>query len=213
LGWAFQETVVRFGWRFAAIVGAASGLALAVPAKAQFSGSYKFLEAVKKKDGQEVTDMLALPGSTVVNTKDVSTGDTALHIVVARRDEVWIRFLAAKGANVNARNNKGETPLQLASNLGFVEGVETLIKLGAKVDEPNSTGETPLISATHRKDAGLARVLLKAGANARRNDNSGRSAYDYAMLDGRSNPVLTEIENAAKEAAAKPKAAVYGPKF
>jgi len=160
-----------------------------------------------------LSDMLATPGSTVVNTKDVSTGDTALHIVVARRDDTWIRFLAAKGANVNARNNKGETPLQLASNLGFVEGVETLIKLGAKVDEPNSTGETPLISATHRKDAGLARVLLKAGANARRNDNSGRSAYDYAMLDGRSNPVLTEIENAAKEAEAKPKAAVYGPKF
>jgi len=205
---------VKVRWRSAALAAAmAGGVMLASPAGAQFSTGYKFLEAVKKKDGQEVTDMLASPASTVVNTKDVSTGDTALHIVVARRDPVWIRFLAAKGANVNARNNKGETPLQLASNLGFAEGVEVLLKLGAKVDDANSTGETPLIAATHRKDAAMARVLLKAGANPRRNDNSGRSALDYATLDGRSNPVLAEIENAAKEGAAKPKTQIYGPKL
>ncbi|MCA1661505.1 MAG: ankyrin repeat domain-containing protein [Novosphingobium sp.] len=191
----------------------AGGLALAIPAQAQFSTGYKFLEAVKKKDGREVTDMLAAPGSTVINTKDISNGDTALHIVVARRDTTWIRFLAAKGANVNARNNKGETPLQLASNLGFEDGVAALLKLGAKVDDANGTGETPLIAATHRKDAAMARLLLKAGADPRRNDNSGRSAFDYASLDGRSNPVLAEIENAAKEAAAKPKVSSYGPKL
>jgi len=201
-------------WRIAAVTAMmAGGFALALPAQAQFSTGYKFLEAVKKKDGREVTDMLALPGTTVVNAKDVSSGDTALHIVTQRRDVTWIRFLAQKGANINARNNKGETPLQLASNLGFAEGVETLLKLGARVDEPNSTGETPLIAATHRKDAALARVLLKAGADPRRNDNSGRSALDYASLDGRSNPVLAEIEAAAKEAAAKPKTAAYGPKL
>ena len=129
-------------WRIAALVLAVGGLSLALPAQAQFSTSYKFLEAVRKKEGKEVTDMLAVPGSTLVNTKDVSSGDTPLHIVVARRDLTWVQFLAAKGANVNARNNKGETPLQLASNLGFSEGVEILLKLGAKVDEPNATGET-----------------------------------------------------------------------
>lgn len=200
---------MRFGWVFAAVC----GLALAAPAQAQFSTGYKFLEAVRKKDGQEVTDMLASPGSTLVNTRDSSSGDTAMHIVVARRDLTWLRFLAAKGANVNARNGKGQTPLQLASNLGFVDGVDALLQLGAKVDEPNSTGETALIAAAHRKDAAMARVLLKAGANPRRNDNSGRSALDYATLDGRTNPVLAEIEAAARQAAARPKAATYGPKL
>ena len=200
---------MKLGW----LIAAAGGLALAVPAQAQFSTAYKFLEAVKKKDGQEVTDLLSAPGSTLVNTKDVSSGETAMHIVVARRDVTWIRFLAAKGGNVNARNNKGETPLQLASNLGFVEGVEALLRLGAKVDEPNRTGETALIAAAHRKDAAMARVLLKAGANPRRNDNTGRSALDYAELDGRSNPVLAEIEAAAKVAAAKVKPQTYGPKL
>ena len=204
---------MKLRMRIAALALTAGGLSLALHAQAQFSTSYKFLEAVRKKEGKEVTDMLAVPGTTLVNTKDVSTGDTPLHIVVARRDLTWVQFLAAKGANVNARNNKGETPLQLASNLGFSEGVEILLKLGAKVDEPNSTGETALIAATHRKDAALARVLLKAGASPARNDNSGRSALDYAMLDGRNNPVLGEIENAAKIAKGKPKASTYGPKF
>ncbi|MFC4294968.1 ankyrin repeat domain-containing protein [Novosphingobium tardum] len=197
---------------------AAAGLALAgalivgTAAQAQFSGSYKFLEAVRKADGAEVTEALSEPGSTVVNTRDLSTGDTALHIVTARRDLVWIKFLLQHGANVNARNNKGETPLQAASNIGFVDGVELLLSLGARVDEANSTGETPLISAVHRKDAAMARVLLKAGADYKRSDNSGRTALDYAQLDGRSNPVLGEIETAMR-APVKKAAPVYGPKL
>ena len=209
---------MAIGWRvgrlrIAALALAVGGASLGVHAQAQFSTSYKFLEAVRKKEGKEVTDMLAVPGSTLVNTRDISTGDTPMHIVVARRDLTWVKFIAAKGGNVNARNNKGETPLQLASNLGFSDGAELLVKLGAKIDEPNATGETALIAATHRRDAALARVLLKAGANPARNDNSGRSALDYATLDGRSNPVLGEIEAAAEAAAGKPKTGAYGPKF
>jgi len=201
--------VVRSFALATALIGA---VALAAPASAQFPTGYKFLEAVKKKDGQAVTDALNQPGSTVVNTRDATSGDTALHLVVSRRDVTWIKFLASRGANVNARNVKGETPLQLASNMGFVEGIEALLDLGAKVDEPNQTGETALIAAVHRRDAMMARALLKAGADYKRSDNSGRSAFDYATLDGRGNPVLAEIETAMKKPSAA-KAATYGPKF
>ena len=56
-------------------------LSAAAPAVAQFSESYKFLEAVRKKDGEKVTEALADPAQTVVNTRDVTSGETALHIV------------------------------------------------------------------------------------------------------------------------------------
>jgi ankyrin repeat protein len=192
----------------------AGALVLSSPAQAQFSDGYKFLDAVRKREGQKVEDALNEPGNALVNSRDVSNGDTALHIVIARRDLIWTRFLIAKGANVNLRNGKGATPLQLAANLGFLDGLEALIASKADVDQANESGETPLISAIHRRDIPMMRVLLKAGADPDRADNSGRSARDYATLDGRGNPLLTEIESNAKpksqRAGNKP---VYGPTF
>jgi ankyrin repeat protein len=197
-----------------AFIAAVAMLGVAMPAAAQFSGGYKFLEAIRKKDGTTVQAMLEVPGTTIVNTRDVTSGDTAMHIVVARRDLTWITFLASKGANVNARNARGATPLQLAVGLGFTEGVELLLQTGARVDEADSAGETPLISAVHRRDTGLMRLLLKAGANPDRADNSGRSARDYATLDGKSSSLVTEIEtNAKPKGAAGQSRGSYGPSF
>ncbi|WCT77570.1 ankyrin repeat domain-containing protein [Novosphingobium humi] len=196
--------------RVALFAALAMGVALPGPAQAQFSKSYKFLESVKKKEGQEVTDALAEPGTTIINTRDVSTGETALHIVTARRDTTWISFLLGKGADPNIRDAKGQTPLVVATNLGFVEGMELLIAGGARVDEPNSTGETPLISAVHRRDIAMMRVLLKAGANPDRADSSGRSARDYAKLE-RNDNLLEEINTNAKKT--DNKARTYGPSF
>jgi len=194
----------------AAMLGA---LALSVPAQAQFSEGYKFLESVRKKEGDKVTDALNVPGTQIVNTKDSSTGQSALHIVTARRDRVWMEFLVAKGANVNARDFKGTTPLVLAVDLGFLEGVDFLISVGARVDEPNDTGETPLISAVHRKDLALVRMLLKAKANPDRADNSGRSARDYAMLDGKGSALAGEFDAIPKGSGNASSAKTYGPSF
>ena len=186
--------------------------ALASPASAQFSKSYKFLESVRKQEGQEVTDALSEPGTQIINTRDVTTGETALHIVTARRDLTWMSFLIGKGAVVNIRDNKGNTPLDAASSLGFTEGVDLLVKAGARVDEPDATGETPLIAAVHRRDLAMMRVLLKAGANPDRSDNTGRTARDYARENDRSGNLLNEIDQNAQTHAAN-KTGSYGPKL
>lgn len=192
----------------------AGALVLGSPVAAQMSIGYKFLEAVKKKEGNTVTDMLAVPGTTVVNTKDITSGDTALHIVTARRDLTWIDFLVAKGANVNARNGRGVTPLELATRASFLEGVELLLAKGARVDDPNSAGETALIAATHGRNTTLMRLLLKAGADPDRADNSGRTARDYALAEGRAGPLIVEIETNAKPKGQRAGArASYGPSF
>lgn len=189
---------------------AALAIGIGTPAAAQFSKSYKFLQAVRDKDGQAVTDELNQPGSTLVNTRDSSNGQTALHIVTARRDLAWMGFLLAKGADPNIGDSRGTTPMMMAANLGFNEGVALLVGQGARVDETGVTGETPLIIAVHRRDIEMMRTLLKAGANPDRADSSGRSARDYAKLDGDDNPLLTEITTSAKPRRAGP---TYGPKF
>lgn len=187
---------------------------LTTPAQAQFSDSYRFLEAVRKKDGKDVLEYLNGPGgNTLVNTRDTSTGETALHIIVSQRDVNWIAFLIGNGANPNIGDEKGVTPLVMAARIGFIEGVEALIDGGARIDEANDAGETPLMSAVHRRDIAMMRVLLKAGANPDRADNSGRSARDYAKLQGANSSTLAEIEARTKPAASEDDGPVYGPTF
>lgn len=181
-----------------------------------YSDGYKFLQAVEKRDVEQVDELLAKPGSTVINARDLSSGRTGLHIAAERRDIVWLNYLASKGANPNIADNRGVTPLMLASQVAFVEGVEALIKAGARVDTPSATGETPLISAVHRRDAQMIRVLLAAGANPDRTDNSGRSARDYARLGGAGSTILAELDRGAGESGSRTAATggeVYGPRF
>lgn len=187
--------------------------ALPSPAEAQFSESYKFLEAVKKKELAEVNEMLDKGSPNLVNTRDITSGDTAMHIVVARRDLPWLDYLIAKGAKVNASNVRGVTPLVVATNLNWIEGVEVLIARGARVDESNNAGETPLITAVHNRNLPLIRMLLKAGADPDRADNSGRSAREYARLAD-STAILSVIASDAKPKTKPGEGAkIYGPKF
>ncbi len=192
---------------------ALSALSFSLPSAAQnFSDSYKFLEAVRDANGTEVTEFLNQPGTNIVNTRDQVSLETALHIVTTRRDATWIRFLIDKGAKPNVRNKKGETPLMIASNMGFVDGVAALLAAGADIDESNVAGETPLIAAVFRRDTGMIRLLLTNGANPERNDNSGRSARDYAALDANA-LVLAELDRHDKDEEGKPEKPTYGPSF
>ena len=182
------------------------------PVSAQlYSEGYKFLEAVKDRDGDVATDMLSQPGTQVINSRDLTSGDTGLHIVTARRDLLWIRFLIQRGANPNIRNNAGVTPLQLATRLGFVEGAEELIKGGAQVNVADQTGETPLIAAVHQRNVELVRRLLAEGADPDRNDNSGRSARNYMELMTGNSLLAREFAEADEKRAGQPQQRQYGP--
>lgn len=190
----------------------AIGLAVSAPLAAQtYSDGYKFLQAVEKKDVGKVNELLAEPGTTVINSRDLSSGRSALHITVQRRDRTWLSFLLGKGANPNIADNHRVTPLMLASQNGFVEGLQDLIAHGARVDDPNETGETPLMLAVHRRDTAMIRLLLAAGADPERTDNSGRSAREYAQLD-RNTLVLDEFtRHDQNPTGRRPESGTYGP--
>lgn len=195
-----------------AIFGALLGAIAATPVAAQmFSEGYEFLKAVKDRDGDAATEALNQPGNTLVNTRDLTTGETALHIVTQRRDTLWIRFLTQRGANPNIKDKKGVAPIQLAVTMGFVEGVEALVKAGAEVEVADAAGETPLIVAVHRRDVPMVRLLLANGANPDRSDNSGRTARDYIQLMNANSSLLAELERADTEREEKGDSPNYGP--
>jgi uncharacterized protein len=161
-------------------------LALAAPAAAQFSDSYNFLKAVKDKDGAKATEILDKPGNTVVNTRDADTGETGLHITTRRSDPQWTGFLLQKGASPNSRDREGNTPLMLATQARWAEGVGIFLLVKAQLDLQNRIGETALQKAVQNRDLAIAKQLIEAGANPDLTDSSGASARSLAEADPRS---------------------------
>ena len=183
-------------------------LAWAVPATAQFSDSYNFLKAVREANGEDATKYLNKPGAPVLNTRDPSTGETALHISVKAHQDNWVGFLINKGANVEIRDRDGNTPLHDAALFGDVTAMNYLIGANARINATNSRGETPLILAVQRRDVTLVRLLVDAGADPKISDSfAGKSALDYAKQDARATAILKVLEGAK----APPKKAVSGP--
>lgn len=202
-----MKTAIRTAVLALAVAIVAPGL-WAPPAQAQFSDSYSFLKAVRDRDVLKAKGFIDKPGSTIVNSRDRDTGETALHIVVKRRDAPWLGFLLQQGADPNVRDTEGATPLMLAATAGFADGVRVLLAGSARVDESNTRGETALIKAVHSRDAASARMLLDAGADPDRPDNlTGLSARDYALRDQPNAPIgrlLADAEKARAKKAAGP---------
>jgi ankyrin repeat protein len=184
------------------------------PAAAQmFSEGYQFLKAVKDRDGDAATQMLNVPGTQIVNTRDLSSGDTGLHIVTRRGDALWVRFLLQRGADPNIRNKAGATPLQLAVTLNLDDAADALIEGGAQVNVSDQTGETPLIAAVHQRNTTLMRKLLAKGGDPDHNDSSGRSARDYVAAMKSNELLLRELEAADENRAGEGTKQTYGPSF
>jgi len=180
----------------------------AVPAFAQFSESFNFLKAVRERDGGKVAEIVSNPSSTAINVRDSSTGEGALHILVRGRDLGWLSYLLSRGARPDLQDNQGNTPLNLAAQIGWTEGAEALLARRASVDLPNRRGETPLIVAVQRRDAAMVRLLMSRGADPARTDNvAGYSALDYARRDNRAGPLLRLLQapRPARPAAGPPR--------
>ena len=193
-------------------IGLSAALALAVlavPAAAQnFSGSYSFLKAVKERDGAKVESLLTGPTSAIVNAKDSSSGEGALHVVTRGRDRGWLAFLLGKGARADLQNKAGDTPLILASQLGWIEGIDLLLRVGANANMANNSGETPLMFAVRNNDIATVRLLMSKGADPKRTDSvAGYSALDYAKQNSRGSAVLQLLEARP----AKPAREIAGP--
>jgi Ankyrin repeats (3 copies) len=95
-------------------------------------------------------------------------------------DAAQVKALIAAGANLNARDAQGRTPLLQAADAGRGSIVTLLLKAGADVDASDSNGLTPLIAAARLADEDLARSLLDAGADPGMRHRAFGTALDVA---------------------------------
>ena len=136
-----------------------------------------FNEAWTEKENLDFTRVKSERIELDVNGVD-SVGNTTLADEVRKRHADVVSELVAAGANVNAANNSGVTPLMIA--VGFNPNSTTieqrLLDAGADIDDQDNRGTTALMYAARygRKEALL--LLLARGANPAIRDNQGRTA-------------------------------------
>jgi ankyrin repeat protein len=183
---------------------AALAACIAVPAAAQmsFSDGFTFLKAVRERNGTTAERILSTPGSTAINIRDPSTGESALHILVRGRDAAWLGYMLGHGARPDTGDREGNTPLAIAAQLGWLDGADILLGRGANPNLGNSRGETPLIFAVQRRDMPMVRLLLQNRANPNQTDHvSGNSPIDYARQDSRATAILRILEGTRQPSA------------
>lgn len=179
----------------AVLVAALASLLLPVAAQAQFSDTYNFLRGVRDRDFATVRDLVEQPSSTVINVRDRSSGEAALHILTRRRDSQWLLYFLRQNANPNIRDGDGNTALHIAAQIGYPEAANWLRIVNADLNARNNRGETPIVLAVQQRNTALVRQLIEAGANPDIADSViGLSARDYAVRDGRSADIVTIIE-------------------
>uniref|UniRef100_A0A7C1GC84 Zinc-ribbon domain-containing protein n=1 Tax=Thermofilum adornatum TaxID=1365176 RepID=A0A7C1GC84_9CREN len=99
--------------------------------------------------------------------------DEELHQAVRDEDVARVRELLKKGANVNARDIYGDTPLHNAAGRGYADVARILLEHGAYVNAKDSLyGWTPLHFAAFEGHVDVVKLLLEHGAdvNARNRD-------------------------------------------
>jgi len=104
-----------------------------------------------------------------VNAKAEEGGFTPLHLAATRaaRAVDMVAVLVAEGANLEAGDANGATPLHWAALLGRLDTVQALLSHGAKPDAIDNRFATPFQYARLMSRGDVMRVLRAAGAQVR----------------------------------------------
>ena len=103
-------------------------------------------------------------------------------ILFAQGDFETVKQLVAQGADVNARDQNGVTPLMSAASGGQTEIASFLISKGADVNSKNKSGFTPLICAAMSGNQQVVQLLIDKGADVNAKDKEGYTAAYYASM-------------------------------
>lgn len=107
-------------------------------------------------------------------------GFTPLHVLDYADFEAKIALLIEAGADINAQNDEGISPLHTVIDPEFVP---IIVVAGADTELRDHRGRTPLLAHLTEPDAlPMVKALLAAGADPRVRDSSGQSALDYAVF-------------------------------
>ncbi|XP_055324952.1 putative ankyrin repeat protein RF_0381 [Sitodiplosis mosellana] len=130
------------------------------------------------RKNEKILDLLFANGADI-NHPYYLNGRTLLHFAIETTDpsrfnmeyffKFLFKYLIRKGADVNARNDQGYSPLHVAANKGNEIIAQMLLENGAKVNMETNNGTTPLTLAIKNfknGNMGMIKLLIQNGAIA-----------------------------------------------
>ncbi|MFA5969439.1 MAG: ankyrin repeat domain-containing protein [Sphingomonas sp.] len=111
--------------------------------------------------------------------------------------------LVKLGADANAYDARGYTPLILAAYDGHIDTVDALIRAGADACKPDrSQGNTAQMGVAFKGEDAIADRLLKAGCDVNARNKAGQTALMMAALFGRAQQLRSLLASGADPALA-----------
>lgn len=187
------------------VIAAGAFSASASPAEAVAAGAVTqvtahaapLVDAVRARDSATALKLLKESPREAVRQLAVD-GTTALHWAVYNDDAELVDRLVAAGADVNARNDYGATPLAQAAVVGNVRIIKRLLGAGADVESANADGQTALMVLSRSSNVEAAKLLLKRGARVdAREAWRDQTALMWAAAEGQPAMVALLIEHGA----------------
>ena len=130
------------------------------------------------------------------DTRD-KMGYSALHIAVSNNVPSCIQPIIGLGADINIRNDEGETPVMLASMMGHEVILASLLKAGAAINLVDVGGGGCLHMASGSGHIPCIALLLKNGVEVDLSDNTGTTALMMASSGGHKAAVSMLLEAGA----------------
>lgn len=104
----------------------------------------------------------------------------------AKADDVaTLRQLLAAGAELDARDSRGYSPLMLAAYSGSRDAFDCLLAAGADPNSADDGGNSVLMGACFKGHVDLIHKLLDAGADPHAKNAAGVDAHGFAVMFGR----------------------------
>lgn len=117
---------------------------------------------------------------------------------VQLNDEVAVARLLKAGADPNAANRYGITPLWLAATNGSAAVTRALLKAGANPKATLPHGETALMTAARTGEPETIRLLLEAGSDPNAKETSqGETALMWAAAENHPEAILALVKGGA----------------
>ena len=150
-------------------------------------------EAVKKSDISLIKTALQNPSTD---------RNALLFFAVKIGNKAVVKILLANGAQIEARDNNGDTPLLCAANYGHKDVVEILLKNKARIEATDRVRGTPLHNAAMCGSKAVVEILLANGAQIEAADKEGGTPLHNAAMCGHKDVVVILLANGAQIEAA-----------